>query len=133
MVSYPSGMHIFSHSTGQKNLTAFPVIRSFFLHRLPGSAETHVAQSLSWLLLKRKVLQSSHFSRSSHSEDIGGDVGDAVGTESESVIGLSIGADDGLPVGDNVEGDNIASVGFVVGDRVGKDTGDIVGDRVFFL
>jgi hypothetical protein len=70
---------------GQKNLTFFPVAESFFLHRFPGFSETHVSQFLTCfllkrkecLLLKRKMLLSSHSPRLSDCKVVGN--ADAVG------------------------------------------------------
>jgi hypothetical protein len=55
-------LHFCLHSAGQKNLTFFPVIGSFSLHRWTGFFETH-AQPFFSLFLKRKISQFSHFSR----------------------------------------------------------------------
>jgi hypothetical protein len=68
---------------GQKNLTFFPVIGSVCLHRLIGCAESHLAQSLSCSLLKRKVSLFSHSPRTS--------VGEIVGDADDNAVGNTVG------------------------------------------
>jgi hypothetical protein len=72
-------LHLGLQIVGQKYLTFFPVAESFFLHRLIGFTETHVLQFLTSLLLKRKVLLSSHSPRSSDGEVVGDAKGEADG------------------------------------------------------
>jgi hypothetical protein len=72
-------LHLVLQMLGQKNLTFFPVIGSFFAHRLIGFAKTHVAHCLTCVLLKRKVLLSSHSSLLSVGVDIDDAEGNAVG------------------------------------------------------
>jgi hypothetical protein len=72
-------LHLRLQMLGQKYLTFFPVAESFFLHRLIGFNETHVAQFLSSSLLKRKVLLSSHSPGLSDGEVVGVVEGEAEG------------------------------------------------------
>jgi hypothetical protein len=102
--------HVVLQIFGQKYLTFFPVAGSLLLHRLVGFSETHVSQFLSWSLLKRNVLLSSHSPRSS----VGEVVGNAVATSMNNSDGDSDGSDvSGIGL---TEG---ADVGFFVGVRVG--------------
>jgi hypothetical protein len=68
-------LHLVLQILGQKYLTIFPVTGSFFAHRLIGFAKTHVAHCLTCVLLKRKVLLSSHSSLL----PVGGGIDDAEG------------------------------------------------------
>jgi hypothetical protein len=127
-------VHLVSQIFGQKYLTLFPVAGSFLMQRLAGLSETHVPQCLPCLLLKRKVLLSSHSPRVSVGEVVGN--ADTVGDGVVAVADASEGADDkesdglddvssvGITVGDNVVG---ISLGYFVGVRVGFSVGVRVG------
>jgi hypothetical protein len=90
-------LHVLLQIRGQKNLTFFPVTGSFFLHCLFGFAETHVAQSFSSSLLKRKLSLSSHFLRSLRTEVTGGVEGVLVGDIVGDIVGDAL-----LPFPDNL-------------------------------
>jgi len=140
-----SDLHLVLQMFGQKNLTFSPLTGSFLLHLLFGLVETHVEQSLSGSLLKRKVSLSSHSPRSSVGEDVGNAdaVGDSVRVSvgvvvrvtvvgiglGASVIGLSERANDGESDGFDVriscDGvDDSSSVALAVGSNV--DIDDVV-------
>jgi hypothetical protein len=135
-------LHLVLQMFGQKKLTFSPLTGSLLLHLLFGLVETHVEQSLSGSLLKRKVSLSSHSPRSSVGEDVGnadavGDslrvsVGDVVRITvvgiglGASVVGLEDRADDGesdgLDVRVSCDGvDDGSSVGLAVGSSVDID------------